>query len=357
MTESKGVRIARYISIGVLVLGLALLPQFITNPYLLSIFTFIAIYAIVAVGLCLLMGYTGQISLGQAAFFGIGAYASGVLTATHKWDPWIAMVIAALLTGLIAVATGSILLRFQGHVLAVATLALTIIVYILLVQLEPITGGLSPGLPGIPRLSIGGLKFTKDFHYFYVSWAALLILLLLASNIVHSRVGRALRSFHHFYGGSEQAAESVGVNPTRLKVQVFAMSAMYASIAGSIYAHYITYLNPSPFGLFMSLQLMVMVILGGLRSLWGAILGAATIVALGEILRAVVPMFIPGAFGEYQIVAYGMIMIVILLLAPEGMVQIPRSVWAGLRRITSQGRRAPQLAGEGIAVQGAEKGG
>ncbi len=356
MTERKGIKYARYSLIGVLILGLAVLPQIITNPYLLSLFTFIAIYAIVGIGLSLLMGYAGQISLGQAAFFGIGAYASGVLTAKQMWDPWIAMVAAALLTGIIAALTGGIILRFQGHVLAVATLALTIIVYILLVQLEPITGGLSPGLPGIPRLSILGLKLNKDFHYFYLSWAALLVLLFLASNIVHSRVGRALRSFHHFYGGSEQAAESVGVNPTLLKVQVFALSAMYASIAGSIYAHYISYLNPSPFGIFMSLQLMVMVILGGLRSLWGAILGAATVMALGEALRAVVPMLFPKAFGEYQIIAYGVIMIVILLMAPEGMVQIPRIIWAALRGIRSKESQAPQLASEGVVAQRAEKG-
>lgn len=344
---SKGTSWARYILVGLLVLGLALLPQFVANPYLLSIFTFIGIYAIVAMGLCLLMGYAGQISMGQAAFFGIGAYTSGVLTTTYKWDPWMAMPIAALLTGAIAALTGSVILRFHGHVLAVVTLALTIIVYILLVQLEPITGGLSPGLPGIPRISIGGFKLTKDLHYFYLSWAAVLVLLLLASNIVHSRVGRALRSFHHFYGGSEEAAESVGVNPARYKVQVFALSAIYASIAGSIYAHYITYLNPSPFGIFTSLYILVMVILGGLRSLWGAILGAATIVALGEVLRDLVPRFIPGAFGEYQIIAYGIIMIVILLLVPEGMVQAPRSILAAWKRLAAQRGQAARQAGGG----------
>ena len=357
MTESKGGKYVRYALVGILVLGLAVLPQFITNPYLLSVLTFIAIYAIAAMGLCLLMGYAGQISLGQAAFIGIGAYTSGVLTATYKWAPWIAMVAAAALTGVFAVLTGAVLLRFYGHVLAVATLSLTIIVYILLVQLEPITGGLSPGLPGIPRLSILELKLTKDFHYFYLAWAAVLLILLLSSNIVHSRVGRALRSFHHFYGGSEEAAESVGVNPTRYKVQVFALSAVYASVAGSIYAHYITYLNPSPFSLFISLQLLVMVILGGLRSLWGAILGAATVVALGEVLRAVVPMVMPKAFGEYQIIAYGLIMIVILLLVPEGMVQAPRSIWAALRRTATPTQPVPQPSGEGRVVPRADEGG
>lgn len=349
MSENKGTKYTRYILVGVLVLGLALLPQFIASPYILSIFIFIAIYAITAMGLCLLMGSAGQISMGQAAFLGIGAYTSGILTATFKWDPWIAMVAAVGLTGVIATLTGAVLLRLGGHVLAVATLALNIIVYVLLVQLEPITGGLSPGLPGIPRLSIAGLRFDKDFHYFYFSWAAVLVLLLLATNLVHSRVGRALRSFHHFYGGSEVGAESLGVNLVRYKVQVFTVSAMYASIAGSIYAHYLTYLNPSPFNIFVSIQFLVMVVLGGLRSLWGAILGAATVVALGEVLRAVVPVFIPGAFGEYQIIAYGIILIVVLLLVPEGMVQIPRSILASWRRLTTQRGRVLQQAAGGVA--------
>lgn len=356
MTEKKSLRNVKYVLIGLLVLGLALWPQLDSNPYRLGIMTFIGIYAIVAMGLCLLMGYAGQVSMGQAAFFAVGAYASGVLTATYKWDPWLAMLAAMLLTGLVAVITGTALLRFHGHVLAVATLALTSIVYILLVQLDKITGGLSPGLPGIPRLSIGEIKLTGDAPYFYVAWAAVLILLLLASNIVNSRVGRALRSFHHFYGGSEEAAQSVGVNPTRYKIQVFAVSAMYASIAGSIYAHYLTFLNPSPFNIFTSLQFLVMVILGGLRSLWGAILGAATVVALGEVLRQVVPMIMPGAFGEYQIVAYGLIMILILLILPEGLVQGPRSIASAWRRLSSRQMQPATLAAQGQVSPTAEKG-
>ncbi|MDO8691509.1 MAG: branched-chain amino acid ABC transporter permease, partial [Dehalococcoidia bacterium] len=325
-----------YVLVGALVLGLAAFPQLVSSPYLLSIFIFVGIFAIVAMGLCLLMGYAGQISMGQAAFYAVGAYTSGVLTATYKWDPWIAMVAAVLLTGLVAVATGTALLRFQGHVLAVATLALTSIVYIILVQMDKVTGGLSPGLPNVPHLSIAGFKLTTDGHYFYLTWAAVLVLLLLASNIVNSRVGRALRSFHHFYGGSEEAAQSAGVNPTRYKIQVFALSAMYASVAGSLYAHYISFLNPTPFNIFMSLQLLVMVILGGLRSLWGAILGALTVVALGEALREVVPKFMPGAYGEYQIVAYGLVMILILLVLPEGLVQAPRAIASGFGRLVSR---------------------
>lgn len=356
MTGNKSLKYIKLALIGILVVGLALLPQFMTNPYLLSTFIFIGIYSIVAMGLCMLMGYAGQISIGQAAFFAIGAYTSGVLTATYKWDGWIAMVAALLLTALVAVVTGAAILRFHGHVLAVATLAFTTIVYIALVQMDKITGGLSPGLPGIPRLYIGEFKLSGDVPYFYLAWGAVLVLLLLASNIVRSRVGRALRSFHHFYGGSEEAAESAGVNPTMYKIQVFALSAIYASIAGSIYAHYITFLNPSPFNIFTSLQFLVMVILGGLRSLWGAILGAATVVALGELLREFVPKLIPGAFGEYQIVAYGFIMILILLVLPEGLVQAPRSIASALGKLVRQRQQVGQLITQGQAAPTAEKG-
>ncbi len=355
--EGRGQKRTRYALIGLLILGLAAFPQFVTSPYLLSIFIFVGIYAIVAMGLCMLMGYAGQISIGQAAFYAVGAYTSGVLTATYKWDPWIAMVAAILLTGLVAVTTGTALLRFQGHVLAVATLALTSIVYVILVQMDKVTGGLSPGLPNVPPLSIAGFKLTTDTHYFYLTWAAVLVLILLASNIVNSRVGRALRSFHHFYGGSEEAAQSAGVNPARYKIQVFALSAMYASVAGSFYAHYVSFLNPTPFNIFMSLQFLVMVILGGLRSLWGAILGAVTVVALGEVLRAVVPMFMPGAYGEYQIVAYGMVMILILLVLPEGLVQAPRAIASGFGRLTSRRNDSVEPSVRGQVAPRPEEGG
>jgi branched-chain amino acid transport system permease protein len=334
MTENGRTRYRRYALVGLLILGLALLPQFIDSPYLMSILVFIGLYAIVAIGLCMLMGYAGQISLGQAAFFGMGAYASGILTATYEWDPWIALVSGAILTGILAAITGVIVLRFAGHVLAVVTLAFNMIIYILLVQMEPITGGLSPGLPGIPRLALGGFTLSNDTHYFYLIWATVLLFIFLSLNILNSRIGRALRSFHHFYGGSEEAAESVGVNPTSYKIKVFTLSAVYASVAGSIYAHYVTYLNPSPFGVFISLQFLVMVILGGLRSPWGALLGATVVVALGEALRDIVPRFVPGAFGEYQIIAYGAILIIILLLVPEGLVQVPRSLQGLWRRLT-----------------------
>ena len=314
---------------------MAALPLVSQNRYIISIMVFIGIYAIIAMGLCLLMGYGGQISVGQAAFHAVGAYASGILTVTYQVSPWIALAAAAIVTAIVALGTGAFILRFHGHVLAVATLALNIIVYTLLVELDTVTGGLSPGLAGIPRMWIGGFALTGDIHYYYLAWVFVAIIFILSWNIVHSRVGRAMRAMHSFYGGSEEAARSIGVDTDRLKVKIFILSAVYASIAGSIYAHYVSYLNPAPFDILLSLQLLVMVIIGGLRNLWGAVFGAAVIVALGEVLREVVPLFLPNAFGQYQIIAYGLILIVVLILLPEGLVQAP-SALLGLRRRASQ---------------------
>lgn len=326
--RSNGVRtregkMVRYVGAAIVPVAIAALPLVVHDRYIISVMVFIAIYGMVAIGLSLLMGYGGQISLGQAAFFAIGAYVSGILTAKHQVSPWLALVAAAIVTAIAALGTGAAILRFHGHVLAVATLALNIIVYTLLVELDSVTGGLSPGLGGIPRLSVGDLVLREDAHYYYLAWTFLGIIFVLSWNIVHSRVGRALRSMHAFYGGSEEAARSLGVDTASLKVKVFILSAIYASLGGSVYAHYITFLNPAPFDILLSLELLVMVILGGLRNLWGGVLGAGVVVALGEALREIVPRFIPNAFGEYQIIAYGAILIIVLIALPEGLVQIP----------------------------------
>lgn len=324
--RSREAKMIRYTGAVILPIIIAILPLLVHDRYIISVMVFIAIYGIVAIGLCLLMGYGGQISLGQAAFVAIGAYVSGILTAKYQVSPWLALIAAIIVTGIAALGTGAAILRFHGHVLAVATLALNIIVYTFLVELDPVTGGLSPGLSGIPRLSIGSFALREDVHYYYLGWAFLGVIFVLSWNIVHSRVGRAMRSMHAFYGGSEEAARSLGVDTANLKVKIFILSAIYASIAGSIYAHYITFLNPAPFDILLSLEFLVMVILGGLRNLWGGVLGAGVVVALGEGLREIVPRFIPNAYGEYQIIAYGAILIAVLILLPEGLVQIPSLV-------------------------------
>lgn len=310
----------------VIVSLLAAFPMIVTSSYYLSLMVFIGIYSMMTLGLSLLTGYAGQLSLGQSAFFGIGAYMSGILTTRCGLSGWlIFLVMAPLMSAIVAVLAGLPILRFSGHVLAVATLALAIIFYTIFVEWLPLTGGI-PGLVDIPRLSIGSFVLQGDLHYYYVAWIMVLLLLLVSWNIVHSRVGRAVRSIHHFYGGSEQGAEMLGVNPTVFKLQMFVLAAVYATFAGSIYAHYITFINPSPFGFMVSMEVLVMLIVGGLRSLWGAIVGAGAIIVLRELLRSFMPMVMPRVAGEFEFLFYGALLVIVLLVVPEGLIGVPTLV-------------------------------
>lgn len=291
------------------------LPFIINNNYYLSVLIIIGINTIVVVGLCLLMGYAGQISLGHAAFYGLGAYTSGILTSTYHLSPWLAIIIGAIGTGVVAYVIGIPIFKLKEHYLALATLGLGLIIHVIFMEEVELTGGPSGLSQGIPYLSIGKIVFNNDFKYYFLVWTVALLAIILSNNVVHSRIGRALRSIH----GSEFAAESLGVDTGKYKLQVFALSAIYASIAGSLYAHYITFISPSPFGLMTSIQFVVMAVVGGLANIWGPIFGVTGILLLTEGLKAVVPEIMPQAGGEYEIVVYGIILVIIMIFLPEGL--------------------------------------
>lgn len=290
------------------------LPLLIHDAYFLSVLVFIGIYSIVTVSLCLLMGYAGQISLGHAAFYGLGAYGSGILTVRFGLNPWLGMAAAAAFTGLIALVIGIPTLRLKEHFLALATLGFGIIIYIVFMQEALWTGGPS-GLTGIPYLTAGSLVFNTDLSYYYLVWGMVLATVLICGNVVNSRIGRALKAIH----GSELAAQSMGVDTPRIKLQIFVFSAMFASIAGSLYAHYVTMINPSPFGFKMSVEFVLMAVVGGIASVWGPLFGVAAVTILTEMLREYIPLLIPGAGGEVEIVAFGLILTVIMIFLPEGL--------------------------------------
>lgn len=273
---------------------------------MMNVLVFVGINTMLAVALNLLLGFTGQISLGQAAFFGLGAYVSGVLTASHSVNPWLAMAIAAISIGLIAFFIGFPILKLKGHYLAMATLGLGIIVYIIFNETVELTGGPS-GLSGIPNLSLGKLAFDNDYKNYYLIWTFTLVIMLLSINLVNSRIGRALRAIHD----SEVAARVMGVNARLLKVQVFTLSAVVSSLAGSLYAHTMTFISPASFGFNFSIELVTMVIIGGLGSIYGSFLGAVLLTLLPEILRA---------FQDYDIVIYGLLLILMTMFMPGGLV-------------------------------------
>jgi branched-chain amino acid transport system permease protein len=299
-----------------LVLLLALLPVFVRSPYLLTIMIFIGLHTILTVGLCLLMGYAGQISLGQAAFYGLGAYTSAITTAKYGLSPWLGLPLSMALTGGVAFVIARPIFKLRGNYLAMATLGFGYIIYILFNEAASLTDGPS-GLTGVPYLSIAGWAFDRDIKYYYLVWGIAVVVLLASLNIINSRVGRALRAIHT----SEVAAQSVGVDTGRLKAQVFVISAVYAGLAGSLYAHYLTFVNPSPFGFHLSVMLVVMAAVGGLATVWGALFGAAVITLLTEALRAVVPLLLDHASGEYEIIAFGILLMLVMIFMPRGVVQ------------------------------------
>ncbi len=281
------------------------LPLGLGNSYYLNVLVFVGIYSLITIGLSLLMGYTGQISLGHAAFFGLGAYTSGVLSTKFGVSPWLALLAAIFVTGGIAFLIAAPALKLKGHYLAMATLAFGYIVFIVFNQASSLTGGPS-GFGEIPRFRLGNFLLRSDVHYYYLVWTLVIVVLLVSLNIIHSRVGRALRSIHE----GELTANIMGVNTAKYKIQVFVLSAVYASLAGSLYAHFITFLNPTPFGFHFSIVLVAMVAVGGMASVWGAMIGAALLTILPEYLRA---------FHDYDILIYGSILLLIMMFLPQGL--------------------------------------
>jgi len=276
------------------------------KEYYLSLLVFVGINSLMTMGLSMLMGYAGQISLGHAAFFGIGAYSSGILTTKYFFHPVGAFMIGIFLSALIAFLVGKPTLRLKGHYMAVATLGFGEILFIVFNQLSSLTGGPS-GLSGIPPLMIFGHPL-EGATYLYLVWAFVILLLVFSLNVINSRVGRALRALH----GSELAASAMGVDASRFKVQVFVLSAIYASTAGSLYAHFITFISPSSFSFMFSILLLMMVVVGGAETIWGALLGTLLLTLLPEYLRGL---------EDFEVLVYGAILMVVLLFMPQGILE------------------------------------
>jgi branched-chain amino acid transport system permease protein len=300
------------------------MPLFTSNAYFLSVAAFAATRLLLGTGLNLLMGQAGQISLGHAAFAGIGAYTSAILTTKSGVNPWLAMLLGAVLAAAVAGLIGMPTLRLRGHYLAMATLGFGEIVYILLVQLKGLTSG-NDGIVGIPSLSLGPIDLStpRAFHLF--AWVVALVGLRLALNLSDSRIGRALKGLHK----DEVAAASLGVNTSYYKVLIFMVSAVYASIAGSLYAHYVMFISPDSWTLTFSILLVAGVVIGGLGSIWGAVWGTA--------LMMLVPEFLKNFNQDYTNLAFGLLLIVVMIFLPTGLVGIGPALRRGWDRV-----RAPR---------------
>lgn len=289
------------------------------------------LFTIVLVGLNLLMGYAGQVSLGQAAFYGMGAFFSGILTTRGGalgipsflyqawWWPWVVMIVGMFVVGGLAYLIGLPILRLRGHYLAMATLGIGVVVFILLkenlgVPHLNLTGGFD-GVNAIPRLRIGDFTIWPVERFYVLVWIVTLVVIVLGLNIVNSRYGRVMRAIH----SSQSAAESVGVSVHQYKAQIFALSAALASLAGSLYAHFQAAVIPATFGFGESLELVIMSSVGGLASIWGAPFGAFAILILKELLRTQLRVVFPDVGGEFEAIAFGVLLVVIMIFMPEGL--------------------------------------
>ncbi|MBN1930099.1 MAG: branched-chain amino acid ABC transporter permease [Desulfobacterales bacterium] len=292
-------------SYGIFWIAVAAAGMSIDNSYYLQVLTFIGIHSILALGLNMLMGYAGQISLGHAAFYGLGAYTTAIMTVHYDLSPWLALPCAICLVILVAFIVGLPTLKLSGYYLGMGTLGFGMIVHIIFREWTSVTGGAS-GYVGIPPLELGAFSFSSSRNYFYLVWCTVLISIVLCQRLIDSRIGRALRSIHD----SEHASKAVGVNTRNLKLQVFMLSAALAGVAGFLYAHFVSFISPGTFDFIVSIRIVTMVVIGGMASIWGALLGASLLTLLPEWLHA---------FSDFEMIVYGLILMLVMIILPQGL--------------------------------------
>jgi branched-chain amino acid transport system permease protein len=336
-----------------LIVAIQLATRFTGTAYILTQLTMTAYYSLVIVGLCMLIGYAGQISLGHAGFFAIGGYVSAFLTTCDlksdhgafvsllgKWGalvsrqdmyggslltvhPWLACAAAILLTVVVAYLVGGPVLKLKGHYLAMATLGIGIIVYRIVLGTEFL--GASDGISEVPGFPLpGGLVITGDsslrISNYYLAWGLVILGMVLLLNLIHSRVGRALTAVH----GAEDAAEAMGIPTARYKLHTFVLSAVFAAVAGVLLTHYNGGIGPSEAGVMKSVRYVAIVAIGGMANLWGALTMSLVLNYLS--LR--------GYFGTYDDAVFGAILILIMMFAPDGLLR--RHLLSDLKRLVSR---------------------
>lgn len=289
----------------ILALVLVVVPFAVPNSYYLDIAIRMGINAVIVLSLNLLVGYAGQISLGHAGFVGLGAYASAVLPTHLGWHPLLAMAAGAVATGLLALLVARPILRLKGHYLAMATLGLGIIINIVIRNEAAWTGG--PDGMSVESMSLFGYALMRDRQWYWVIAVMLMLSVWGVLNLIDSPFGRALRGLH----GSEIASQVVGVDVARYKAAVFVISAVMASIMGSVLAHYVGFVTPDVSNFFHSIELITMVVVGGMASVFGSVLGAVLLTALPQALATL---------EGWEVVVFGTVLVVCMIFLPRGLV-------------------------------------
>jgi len=327
----------------------------IFGSFTITLMNYIGIYAFAVLGLVLLTGVGGLTSFGQAAFVGIGAYATAWYTAVQGGSPWIGLLLALLLTGLVATVLGAATLRLGGHFLPLSTIAWGIAIFFLFGNIDAI--GRYSGLSGIPALTIGPVSLGGNLAMYYFIWGLLGIVMLLCRNLLDSRKGRAIRSLR----GGIAMVESLAIDSFRMRLAIFVFAGTLAGLSGWLYAHMQRYVNPAPFDIRPSIELLLMALVGGAGHIAGAVVGAAVITLLKNTLQDVLPVFTRYS-AQLEVVAFGVLFVVILQKARAGIVPminryLPRPRLTLPAQVPPLARRArPIVSGVPVlTIQGATK--
>ncbi|NVM92161.1 branched-chain amino acid transport system permease protein [Variovorax sp. SG517] len=337
-------RVLTLVFIVALALAWGWLPEFTV-----SVLSNIGLYALVAVGLVLLTGVGGMTSFGQAAFVGMGAYATAWICTSPTaagWlgglagsalVPWLGLLLGLVLTFALAWALGAVTLKLSGHYLPLCTIAWGLSLYFLLGNMEFLGG--QTGITGVPPLVVAGVSFATPRMLGVVIWAVLLLALWAMHNLLDSREGRAIRALK----GGRLMAESMGVDTARHRIKLFVLAALLAAVSGWLYAHMQRFVNPTPFNLNIGIEMLFMAVVGGAGHLWGAVLGATLITLLKEKLQDVLPALL-GTSGNFEVVVFGLLMLFVLQRFADGL-------WPTLARLSRRWvREVPRAAGAGPAV-------
>jgi branched-chain amino acid transport system permease protein len=335
-----------HIPLGLAIAFIVVAPA-IFGSFTITLMNYIGIYAFAVLGLVLLTGVGGLTSFGQAAFVGIGAYATAWYTAVQGGSPWIGLLLALLLTGLVATVLGAATLRLGGHFLPLSTIAWGIAIFFLFGNIDAI--GRYSGLSGIPAITVGPISLSGNVAMYCFIWGLLGIVMLLCRNLLDSRKGRAIRSLR----GGIAMVESLAIDSFRMRLAVFVFAGMLAGLSGWLYAHMQRYVNPAPFDIRPSIELLLMALVGGAGHIAGAVVGAAVITLLKNTLQDVLPLFTRYS-AQLEVVVFGVLFVVILQKARAGIVPminryLPRPPLALPAQVPPLARRArPIVSGQPV---------
>jgi branched-chain amino acid transport system permease protein len=291
------------------VIVLALLPLVLQTPYWRGILIICAMNVLLALSLNLVLGYTGQLNLGQSAFFAIGAYVSTILIKTNGWNFWLASAVAVVAAGVLGLALAAFAVRLRGHYLAIASLGFAVITYQVLVNWERVTEGVR-GIYGI----LPPPGFGSQIALFYLVGGIALAVYFLLDNVVRSPIGETLRAIRE----DEVSAASLGINAARWKAFAFGLGAAIAGLAGCFYPGFVGTLVPEAFNIVESFTMLAMVIVGGMGTMIGPVIGAVVLTFLPELLRGI---------GELRLLVYGLALTLVVLFMPGGIVQAWSALW------------------------------